>query len=149
MTRAATVETRWRCWLIVLLALMGIGVSGYLSWAHLANQAVACGQSPDCDIVQQSTYSEVAGVPIALFGLLAYLALAGLAGVYGRLPEALNGYVPLALFGISLAGVLYSAYLTYLELFVIRAICRWCVASAVLMTLLLALSVLELRANQT
>lgn len=148
MTRAAAVETRWRCRLISLLALVGIGVSGYLTWAHLANQAVACGQSPDCDIVQQSIYSEVAGVPIALFGLLAYLALTGLAMAYGRLPEVMNGYVPLALFGISLAGVLYSAYLTYLELFVIRAVCRWCVASAALMKLVLVLSALELRASE-
>jgi uncharacterized membrane protein len=147
--RRTAAETGWRCRLIGLLALAGIGVSGYLTWTHLTNQAVACGQSPDCDIVQQSAYSEVAGVPVALFGLLAYVALAGLAFAYGRLSEALAEYVPLGLFGISLAGVLYSAYLTYLELFVIRAICRWCVASAAILTLILVLSALELRTSQT
>ena len=51
----------WRLWLIRLLALAGMGVAGYLTWAHLANQSVACGQSHGCDIVQQSVYSEVGG----------------------------------------------------------------------------------------
>ncbi len=137
----------WRPWLMRLLALAGIGVSGYLTWTHLANQAVACGGSQDCDIVQQSVYSEVMGVPVALLGLLAYATLLALTWLRGRLPAELDAYVPLAVFGTSLIGVLYSAYLTYLELYVIDAICRWCVSSAIIMTAFFLLSLLDLRAG--
>jgi uncharacterized membrane protein len=137
----------WRLWFIRLLALAGIGVSGYLTWAHLANQSVACGQSQGCDIVQQSVYSEIAGIPIALFGLLAYVTLFVLAMLRGHVPDNLEEYIPLAIFGISLIGVLYSAYLTYLELFVIYAICRWCVSSAVIITAIFLFSLPDLKAE--
>ncbi len=134
----------WRLWLIRLLALAGIGVSAYLTWAHLAHQSVACGQSQGCDIVQQSVYSEVAGIPVALLGLMAYAALFALTLLRGRVPDPWDDYVPLAIFGISLIGMLYSAYLTYLELFVIYAICRWCVSSAIIITAIFLLSLPDL-----
>jgi len=137
----------WRLWLMRLLSLAGIGVSAYLTWTHLAHQSVACGQSQDCDIVQQSVYSEIAGIPVALLGLIAYTALFVLTLLRGRVPDLWGDYVPLAIFGISLIGVLYSAYLTYLELFVIYAICRWCVSSAVIITAIFLLSLPDLRAE--
>jgi uncharacterized membrane protein len=137
----------WRVWLMRLLALAGMGVSGYLTWTHLANASVACGQSQSCDIVQQSVYSTIAGIPVALLGLLAYAALLVLSLLRGHSPESLDEYIPLAAFGISLIGVLYSAYLTYLELFVIYAICRWCVSSAIIMTLIFILSLPDLKAE--
>ena len=137
----------WRSWLMGLLALAGMGVSGYLTWAHLAHQSVACGQSQDCDIVQQSVYSEIAGIPVALLGLIAYTTLLLLVVLRGRLSVEWDSYIPLALFGISLVGVLYSAYLTYLELYVIYAICRWCVSSAIIITAIFLLSLFELRAE--
>jgi uncharacterized membrane protein len=137
----------WRLWLIRLLSLAGMGVSAYLTWTHLAHQSVACGQSQGCDIVQQSVYSEIAGFPVALLGLIAYTALFLLTLLQDRVPNPWGDYVPLAIFGISLVGVLYSAYLTYLELFVIHAICRWCVSSAVIITAILLLSLPDLRAE--
>lgn len=137
----------FRLWSMRLLAFAGIGVSSYLTWTHLAGKSVACGQSNECDIVQQSIYSEVAGIPIALLGLLAYIVLFALTLLKGRLSESLDVYIPLAIFGISLVGVLYSAYLTYLELFVIYAICRWCVTSAVIITAIFLLSLPDLRSS--
>lgn len=134
-----------RLWLMRGLALAGMGVSGYLTWAHLADQSVACGQSQGCDIVQQSIYSEVGGIPVALLGLLAYIALLALTLLRGRISEDLDTYIPLAIFGISLIGVLYSAYLTYLELYVIYAICRWCVSSAIITTAIFLLSIPDLK----
>ena len=142
-----TRPTDWRLWLMRLLALAGLGVSVYLTWTHLAHRSVACGQSQGCDIVQQSVYSEIAGIPVALLGLAAYAALFVLTLLRGRVPEYLDDYIPLALFGISLIGVLYSAYLTYLELFVIYAICRWCVSSAIMITAIFLLSLPDLKAE--
>ena len=130
-----------------LLALGGMGVAGYLTYTHLANQAIVCGESHGCDIVAQSVYSRIAGVPISLLGLLAYIALFLLTMARGRVPEDLNAHIPLAVFGISLIGVLFSAYLTYLELFVILAVCKWCVASAVIVTVFLLLSLFEVGAG--
>jgi uncharacterized membrane protein len=138
--------TNWRLWLIRLLSLAGMGISGYLTWAHLAHRSVICGQSQGCDIVQQSVYSEIGGVPVALFGLLAYSGLFLLTLVQDRGPESVQAYVPLAIFGVALVGVLYSAYLTYLELYVIYAICQWCVTQAVVITLILLLSLPGLKA---
>ena len=146
-TSFTTRHIDWRLWLIRLLSLAGMGVSAYLTWAHLAHQSVACGQSHGCDIVQQSVYSEVAGIPVALLGLMAYTALFALTLLRGHVPDPWDDYVPLAIFGISLIGMLYSAYLTYLELFVIHAICRWCVSSAIIITVIFALSLPDLRAE--
>jgi uncharacterized membrane protein len=137
----------WRVWLMRLLALAGVGVSAYLTWAHLAGQSVVCGQSQGCDIVQQSVYSEVGGIPVALLGLAAYIALLALTLLRGHHLGGMEDYIPLAIFGISLIGVLYSAYLTYLELYVIYAICWWCVTSAVIITVIFLLSLPDLKAE--
>jgi uncharacterized membrane protein len=147
-TTSSTVSAiDWRLWLMRLLALAGLGVSGYLTWTHLTNHAIACGGSHDCDIVQQSAYSTVLGIPVALLGVLAYATLLALLLLRGHLPEALEAYIPLAVFGISLIGVLYSAYLTYLEIYVIYAICRWCATSAIIVTAIFFLSLPDLRSG--
>ena len=146
MSRTAP-AVAWRLWVMRLLALAGLGVSGYLTWTHLTNQAIMCGGSQECDLVQQSVYSEVLGIPVALLGMLAYATLLALMFLHVRLPEAWDAYIPLAIFGISLIGVLYSAYLTYLEIYVIYAICRWCVSSAVIITAIFLLSLPDLRAG--
>jgi uncharacterized membrane protein len=146
-SQAAASRLDWRGWLMRLLSLAGMGVSGYLTWTHLANASVACGTSQSCDIVQESVYSTIGGIPVALLGLLAYVALLALSLLRGHSPESLDEYIPLAIFGVSLIGVLYSAYLTYLELFVIYAVCRWCVSSAIIMTLIFILSLPDLKAE--
>lgn len=139
----------WRGWALRVLALAGILISAYLTYTHVTNTAVACGGSGGCDVVRTSVYSEVAGVPVALLGLLSYLAILVLHVADDYLEAAWADYIPLAIFGLALVGVLYSAYLTYLELFVIYAICRWCVASAVVITGILVLSIFDLRESLT
>ncbi len=146
-TSSVVPAVEWRLWLMRLLALAGLGVSGYLTWTHFTNQAIACGGSQDCDLVQQSAYSTVLGIPVALLGMLAYVTLLALLFLRGRLPEEWDAYIPLAVFGISLIGVLYSAYLTYLEIYVIYAICRWCVSSAIIITAIFLLSLFDLRSG--
>ena len=97
----------------------------------------------NCEAVQTSPYAELLGVPVSIWGLLGYLALLALYLVK-RNNWANLGWVARQLFFLTtLIGVLYSAYLTYLELFVIHAICPWCVASAVVMTALFVLAIVD------
>ena len=112
-----------------VIAVLGVGVAGYLTYVHYAGIAPVCNIAHGCVKVQTSKYAELAGVPVALLGLLGYVTiLAALVvdGEWGRLVAALT----------ALVGFGFSAYLTYRELFTIDAICQWCVASAVLMTAL-------------
>ena len=112
------------------LALAGIGVAGYLTIVHYTGLHPVCmGGGGGCERVQASDQSELLGVPVALFGLLAYLVLLGAAVVRTELARTMAAMTALVGFG-------FSAYLTYRELFSIDAICPWCVCSAVIMTLL-------------
>jgi uncharacterized membrane protein len=113
----------------LVLAVLGLGVAGYLTYVHYEGAPPVCGLGGDCEKVQTSEWSKLAGIPVALLGLLAYAAI--LVSLLVRREEAL---IAAAL--TSLVGFGFSAYLTYRELFTIDAICVWCVASAVIMTLL-------------
>ncbi|MCC7361615.1 MAG: vitamin K epoxide reductase family protein [Anaerolineales bacterium] len=131
-------------WLGVLLALLGAVDSVYLTYIKYANAPVFCSGVGDCESVNNSVYSQVGGVPIALFGLGAYLLIAALLSAENRLP-VLRAYGPLAVFGLALTGTLYSAYLTYVELFILRAVCPYCVISAILITGIFILALVRLR----
>jgi uncharacterized membrane protein len=121
-----------------VLALAGVGIAGYLTWVHYAGLDPVCvGGGGGCEQVQASRWAELAGVPVALLGLVAYaMILASLA-----LPDEPGRSV--AAF-VSLIGFGFSAWLTYVELEKIGAVCQWCVASAVVMTALAAVSVARL-----
>jgi uncharacterized membrane protein len=139
---------------MILLSIAGLGVSAYLTWAYTTPGAsLACGGSYGCDTVRNSSYSHLMGIPLPVIGLVTYFVLLVLLVGQSQSTIGYQGwtpYVALATFGIALAGVLYSAYLTYLELYVIYAICRWCVASAVIIVAVFLLSMVNLRSsNQT
>jgi uncharacterized membrane protein/thiol-disulfide isomerase/thioredoxin len=125
-----------------ILALAGLGVAVYLAYVETQAVPAVCGPVGDCNAVQSSPYARLFGVlPIGVLGALGYLAILA-AWLWGRLrSDRLAPYAPLALFGMSLFGVLFSVYLTYLEPFVIRAVCAWCLTSAAIMTLLMLLSI--------
>lgn len=123
----------------------GIGMldSLYLSWVKIINSQVYCGTSGQCETVNSSSYSMLAGIPIAYLGFGAYLVILLLLFLEGRnLFWQENS--PLLVFGISLVGVLFSAYLTYIEIAVLHAICPYCVVSAIAMTLLFVIGILRL-----
>jgi uncharacterized membrane protein len=129
--------------LLLALVLIGVGIGGYLTWVAFDDESEAfCTGVGDCHTVQSSEYSEVAGIPVALLGFGMYLALAALVLGYRFGPRAVQGLPQLWIltFALAAAGTLYSAYLTYLELFVIEAICVWCVGSAVVVTLIAVVS---------
>ena len=116
------------------VALAGLGIAGYLTAVHYAGGTPACAIAHGCATVQQSRYAELAGVPVALLGLLGY------AGVLASLARDGEGARTVTAF-LSLAGFGFSGWLTYVEVARLDAICSWCVASAVCMTLLAVLSV--------
>jgi uncharacterized membrane protein len=117
-----------------LLALAGIAVATYIAVAESGGGAPKClAGGTGCETVAESRYSHLAGINVAVIGIAGYallLAAAVLPGDAGRF----GGFLT------ALVGFGFSAYLTYLELFVIDAICQWCVVSAVLMTLSLAVA---------
>jgi len=123
-----------------ILALAGLGISLYLTWVYTTDRVAICLGSGGCETVQYSPYAWILGIPIPSLGAADYLLVLALAllGLRSREPAE---WVVLALFGTSLVGLLFSAYLTYLEIFVIRAICLWCAVSAVIQVFLFALAV--------
>ncbi|HET7093967.1 MAG TPA: vitamin K epoxide reductase family protein [Thermomicrobiales bacterium] len=138
-------ERRWYAASLVL-ALLGIGVAGYLTIAHYNQGVLVCSPTiGNCHTVQSSVYATVGPIPIALFGLVMYIALAALAALRWRRPESAWPATLLA-FAVAFGGVLVSAYLTYLELAVIHAICQWCVTSAALAVAVLLVEIKSLSA---
>lgn len=128
-----------------VLALTGLIDALYLLWVKISqNKALCLPGLGDCWSVNTSRYSEIYGIPVSVFGALAYLAILVLLWLEGKDFEY-KTFLPGLIFGITLAGVLYSAYLTYLEVAVIKAICPFCVISAIVMTVLLIISALRLR----
>jgi uncharacterized membrane protein len=124
---------------MLVLALAGAAIAGYLTYVHYAGiQPFCAGGGGACERVQTSRYAELGGVPVALLGLAGYLAIAG---ALALIPA--SAARPAVAF-LALAGAGFSAYLTYLELFEIDAICQWCVASAIVMGLLAVLAVTRL-----
>jgi uncharacterized membrane protein len=121
---------------IVLIALtvLGVALASYLTYVHYAEIKPLCTAGNTCIKVQSSIYSKLAGVPVALIGLIGYVAILGSLLV----PE--NETSRLATMALTLVGFGFSAYLTYRELFSIHAICEWCVGSAVCMTVLVVLT---------
>jgi uncharacterized membrane protein len=117
-----------------ILALAGIGVATYIAIAEGGGGAPKClAGGHGCETVARSHYSHLAGINVAVIGIFGYVLLLAAALVPGDLGR-FGGFVT------ALIGFGFSAYLTYLELFVIDAICQWCVASAVLMALSLAVA---------
>jgi uncharacterized membrane protein len=123
---------RWGA--LAVLAVAGMGVAAYLTYTHYADKVVACGGVGQCETVQQSEYSTIAGVPVSLLGGLAAAALLAIAlGRLGGLSLAVE-WASLATLGLTTASVAFAAYLTYVELFVLEAICIYCVALASIFT---------------
>jgi uncharacterized membrane protein len=130
-------------WGSVILAILGTADAIYLLIYKFTGNSQMCLGSGGCHDVNFSPFSEIYGIPVSVFGIFANLAILCILFLERRLKIARkNG--PLAIFGISLGGVFFTAYLTYLEIYIIRAICPFCVAAAILITLLFILAVIRL-----
>ena len=123
--------------LITILAVLGLGVSGYLTYTHLFGVPIYCGGASSCELVNSSRYAFLGPIPVSLLGLIGYLAIL----VLSFIPTNDDRQWPAQLiFGVALIGVMFQLYLTYVELFVLYAICYWCVASQILILLIFILS---------
>jgi uncharacterized membrane protein len=123
---------------IAFFAALGVGVATYIAIAEAGGGAPTClAGGSGCRTVAESSYSHVAGVNIAVFGVIGYVLL--LASAFFANDAARFGG-----FAVALGGFGYSVFLTYIELFKIEAICQWCIASAVLMTIVFLLQATRL-----
>jgi uncharacterized membrane protein len=120
---------------MIVITTVGLGVASYLTYVHYAGGPILCLKGGGCETVQHSVYSKLAGVPVALIGLIGYVVI--MASLLAPESESTR----LATMTFTLMGFGFSVYLTSRELFSIHAICPWCVSSAVMMTLLACLSV--------
>jgi uncharacterized membrane protein len=122
---------------MLVLAVIGLAVASYLTYVHYAGINPACTAGQSCVKVQTSQWSKLGGVPVALIGLIGYIAIV----ISLLVPDREESR--LATLGLTLVGFGFSAYLTYRELFSIHAICEWCASSAVILTVLLICSVIR------
>lgn len=116
---------------VALVALAGAAVAGYLTYVHYQPDALICTSGGGCETVQDSSYAELVGIPIALLGLFAFLAVLVLVAWDSELARTLAA-------AIALTGVGFAVYLLVLQAFVIDAWCVWCLANDVLIVPLLA-----------
>lgn len=131
--------------LLALMAMAGVAIATYLTLYKTGAIGELVCSVGSCETVNTSKWSTFMGLPVAAWGLAFYLLLLAvtLGGIQDRWSESL--VVSRLLLGLTVWGVLFSGWLTYLELFVIHAICVWCVTSAVLVTLMCIVSVFEYR----
>ncbi len=129
---------------LLIVTLVGLAVSGYLVAVRLLGEAPTCGPVRGCETVTTSEYSTIAGVPVAVLGLLLSVCLVACAAWWWRRADR---RVLLLAYGLLLLATLAVAYLTYLELFVIHAICVWCVSYAITVLVSLGVTGLALRSG--
>lgn len=124
--------------LILVLSLVGLAVSGYLTYVHYNRAEGVCPIGGGCSDVWDSEYAAILGIPVALIGFLGYIALFGMSYLRLYYPDlGIAENFPTYMLLISIIGAAFSIYLTLIEIFVIQAICDWCfTAFLVMMTIL-------------
>lgn len=136
-------------WALPLLFLIGLGIAGYMAYVETTLTEAICGPVGDCNTVQQSAYATLFGfLPVGVLGLLGYVAMAvaWAFALWGN--GSLQQLAGKALLAMSLFGVVFSIYLTFLEPFVIGATCLWCISSALIMAAILLILVSQIPAKK-
>jgi uncharacterized membrane protein len=119
-------------------ALVGLAVAAYLTYVETQSVKAICGPIGDCNAVQSSSYARLWGIlPIGVLGAFGYIAILAAWWSARQNWGWISRYAPIALYGMALFGTIFSVYLTYLEIYVIKAVCIWCISSAIIITLLL------------
>ncbi len=134
---------RWLYRLSIAFSALGMLVSIYMTIFKLTENASMCLGNGGCSIVNNSIYSEVYGIPVAVLGIAGYAAILGALLLSNRVDFlAENG--TMVIFGLALIGMLFTAYLIFVEVALIHALCPFCLTSQVSMTVLFVLSVIRL-----
>ncbi len=124
---------KWIIPVLVILGLAGFVDSSYLTVMYFLNQTPACTIINGCEAVTNSVYSDIAGIPVAMLGLLFYTIV--ILSTIAYVNTHREGFLKLISF-LSIFGFLMSIWLTYSEVFVIKAICLYCLVSAIVATLI-------------
>ena len=130
-------------WTSLALAILGALDALYLLTMKYTQSEAMCVGNHGCTTVNNSIYSVIYGIPISVFGVGAYLVIAAILMLAPKIKLARESG-SMGIFGISMIGVLFSAYLTYLEADVIHAFCPFCLASATIITLIFILAIIQL-----
>ncbi len=124
---------------LIVVSLAGVAVAGYLTYVHYEPKALICTGSGGCETVQDSSYAVLLGVPVAVLGLAVWVIALGLTVWNSELARTLTA-------ALAIGSLAFVAYLVILQLFVIDAICVWCMANdVILVPLLTVLALLRLR----
>jgi uncharacterized membrane protein len=132
----------------IFLSVIGLFDSIYLTWIKITHNETSCIKGVgDCFSVNTSKWSEWNGIPIALIGAVGFLTILLILLLESRI-DVIKSNAPLIIFGLTLVGVAYSAFLTYLEIFIIKALCPYCLLSATMMSVLFIITIVRLVRNQ-
>jgi uncharacterized membrane protein len=134
--------------LISLLAVIGLLVSVYMTIYKITSNDKMCLGSGDCSTVNASRYADINGIPVAFIGVIGYAAILGI-GWLERRNDFFQENGSLILFGVSLIGFLFTLWLIYVEIALIQALCPFCLASQITMTLIFILSVVRVTTTLT
>lgn len=138
--------TDWPRTIILVFIAIGIGVTAYLSYTKLTATSAICveGGAFNCDVVSNSSYSRLMGIPVAYLGFGTYLVLAAMMLLENRI-GLLREYGAMLFFGIALFSFLFSVWLIYIQVFRLEALCIWCLAHEVSITIIFVMSIIRLR----
>lgn len=138
---------KWLYRASIALVIIGLAVSIYMTIYKISGNDGMCLGSGDCSTVNASRFSEVNGIPVAVFGIIGYVAI-----LFVQIFETRNEFFrkngTLLIFGMGLTGFLFTLWLVYVELALLNAICPFCVTSQVAMTIIFIIAVVRLFKNQ-
>lgn len=138
---------KWLYRTMIVLAVIGLLVATYMTIYKWTNNNAMCLGSGDCGTVNASKYSEVNGIPVALIGFLGYASILGVLVLEKRkvfMAEFFEENATLLTFGLALTGFLFTLWLIYVEVALIKALCPFCLTSQVVMTIIFILSIIRL-----
>ena len=127
----------------IALTVLGLLVSIYMTVYKFTKNEKMCVGSGGCNIVNSSRYSEVSGIPVAVFGIAGYAAILGVL-VLERRNKFFEQNSTMLLFGLSITGFLFTVWLIYVEIALIKALCPFCLTSQTAMTLIFIISIIRL-----
>ncbi len=134
---------KWLYRISILLSILGLAVSIYMTIYKITSNDALCLGSGDCSTVNASRFSEIYGIPVATIGITGYFAIL-LTHYFEQRDKFFKQNGPMAIFGMSLTGFLFTVYLIYVEIAIIKAICPFCVASQTFMTIIFVISIIRL-----